>query len=226
MSWELIGLSVLLLIALLAVWLRSRGSKVRNIIFVGPTDTGKTAIFMKLLHGFNEETFTSLTCNKGNYKLKDSGVEISVVDIPGHERIRRGFVDKLKGKSPAVAYVLDASTFESKLRDAGEFLCELLKDPALGLNNFAIICNKQDLPNSKGVSIIRQRLEEEINLLHEIHSKSLDDNTVSSSSLTLKSPEKDFKFADLKAQVQFLECSALDQNGLLDVQNWIQSIAG
>ncbi|XP_040583836.1 signal recognition particle receptor subunit beta [Lepeophtheirus salmonis] len=230
MHWEALGILLVCFLVLLSLlWFKKKRSKVRNIILVGPTDTGKTTIFMKLLHGVTEETFTSLTCNKGSYTVKDNGIKIDVVDIPGHERIRKGFVDKFKGKSPAVAYVLDASTFESKLRDAGEFLCELLKDPILGKNNFAIVCNKQDLSNSKGISLIRRRLEEEINLLHEIHSRSLnkdEENASSTSSLVIKSPGKDFTFSNLKANVQFLEASATDQNGLMDLQSWLRSVSG
>lgn len=70
---------------------------------------------------------------------------LRVVDIPGHERVRAKFLEHEKRSSLAIVYVVDSSTLQKQLRDAAEFLFNILSDPVVNANKVPVLiaCNKQ-----------------------------------------------------------------------------------
>ena len=87
-----------------------------------------------------------------------------MVDIPGHERLRDKFVEQYKDLSRAIIFVIDSATIQQDVRDAAEFLYNILVDPTVTRNspNILFLCNKQDQTLSKGSNAVRSILEKEL----------------------------------------------------------------
>ena len=87
-----------------------------------------------------------------------------MVDIPGHERLRDKFVEQYKDLSRAIIFVIDSATIQQDVRDAAEFLYNILVDPTVTRNspNILVLCNKQDQTLSKGSNAVRSILEKEL----------------------------------------------------------------
>ena len=61
------------------------------MLIAGPCDVGKTVLFSRLVNGLAGkavDTFTSMQENLGHFNLS-SGRKVTVVDMPGHDRIRQ-----------------------------------------------------------------------------------------------------------------------------------------
>ena len=86
------------------------------------------------------------------------------MDIPGHERLRDKFVEQYKDLSRAIIFVIDSATIQQDVRDAAEFLYNILVDPTVTRNspNILVLCNKQDQTLSKGSNAVRSILEKEL----------------------------------------------------------------
>lgn len=89
---------------------------------------------------------------------------LKIIDIPGHERLRDKFFDQHKTLAKGIVYVIDSNTIQQDIRDAAEFLYNLLVDPVIITNcpNLLILCNKQDHTFSKGASAVRSIFEKEL----------------------------------------------------------------
>ncbi len=70
---------------------------------------------------------------------------LSVIDIPGHERLRYKSLDKNKDSARAIIYVIDASTITKGIRDTTEYLFRVLSDSTIHGNKtpVLVVCNKQ-----------------------------------------------------------------------------------
>ncbi len=70
---------------------------------------------------------------------------LTVVDIPGHERLRSKYFDQFKSSARAIIYVVDSSTIQRQLRDTTEYLFNVLSDPVVFASRppVLIACNKQ-----------------------------------------------------------------------------------
>merc|ERR1711862_760265 len=170
------------------------------------------------LYAKESETYTSMQENIGLLSLTDFGKKpVTVLDCPGHERLRIKGLDHHKDSAFGIIYVLDASTITKGIRDATEFLFRILSDPTIHSNKtpVLVICNKQDLDKAKGSSVIERELTKEIGLLRETHAGSLqgiDGSTVNQ--IFLGKRDKEFSFADLKTPVDFCEASVLNEDNL------------
>jgi len=221
-----IGLTFL--VFLFAILLK-RGKKGRAILICGPSDSGKSLLFSQLVHRKKIDTFTSMQENLGLLDLTDTRKKpVDVMDLPGHDRLRTKCLEKHKSSALGIVYVLDASTITKNIRDVTEFLFQILSDPTIHGNRTSvlIVCNKQDMTLAKGSSVIERELAKEIGLLRETHSKSLqgtDGNVINH--VFLGKIGKDFAFSDLKAKVDFCEISALEDDNIDKVKEWISTTA-
>lgn len=86
---------------------------------MGLCESGKTLLFSQLLHSIVSETFTSIAENIGNYELKN-GLNLRVVDIPGHERLRDRFFDQYKKTAKGILFLIDSITIQKDIRDVAE----------------------------------------------------------------------------------------------------------
>lgn len=87
-----------------------------------------------------------------------------MIDIPGHERLRDKFFDQHKAIAKGIVYIVDSVTLQHDIRDAAEFLYNILTDPVILNNrpNMLILCNKQDHTYSKGAAAIKSIFEKEL----------------------------------------------------------------
>jgi len=228
----------LLTLFILYLWTRKKGGRTA-VLIAGPCDVGKTVLFSRLVNNFSGkaiDTFTSMQENLGHYILA-GGKQVTVVDMPGHERIRFAALDKHKASALGVVYVVDASTIKHQIRDAAEFLFKILSDPVMHSNRTPVLvaCNKQDLSlTAKGSSVIEREMTKEIGLLRETHARLLDGTNADTAGnaadhVFLGKEGKDFEFSDLKAKIKFCETSGLtdmseEVSGMEVLQSWIASL--
>lgn len=200
-----IAVLVITFLIILVAYVFNKGKKRKAVLICGPCDAGKTQLFSQLLYAKESETYTSMQENIGMLSLSDFGKKpVTVLDCPGHERLRIKGLDAHKDKAMGIIYVLDASTITKGIRDATEFLFRILSDPSVHGSRVPvmIVCNKQDLTLAKGASVIERELAKEIGLLRETHSRTLkgtDGNAIDH--IFLGKEGKDFAFSDLKAKV-------------------------
>ncbi|KAI9509336.1 signal recognition particle receptor beta subunit-domain-containing protein [Russula earlei] len=97
--------AILVLFALYLVRRRSR-SRGNCVVFVGTSDAGKTAVLSTLVYGQTLPSHTSLQTNSGVFTLDKKA--ITLVDVPGHPRIREQFREYLPD-AKAIVFVVDAS---------------------------------------------------------------------------------------------------------------------
>ena len=80
----------ILTLFILYLWTRKKTSR-SAVLIAGPCDVGKTVLFSRLVNGLAGkavDTFTSMQENLGHFNLS-SGRKVTVVDMPGHDRIRQ-----------------------------------------------------------------------------------------------------------------------------------------
>ena len=78
--------------------------------------------------------------------------------------------------------------------------------------------------------MIQRELEKEIHLLRETHARTLQGtDNAEIQHMFLGKEGKDFAFSDLRSRVSFCEATAADVNdddeGLVEIQRWIASVA-
>ncbi|KAF7338153.1 p-loop containing nucleoside triphosphate hydrolase protein [Mycena venus] len=104
-----LSLAVACLAILIFFTRRKSKSNGNLLLFVGPPDAGKTAILSTAMYNQTLPTHTSLQTNTSTVALPELKKTLTVVDIPGHPRIRDQ-VNEYIGDSKAIAFVVDAST--------------------------------------------------------------------------------------------------------------------
>ncbi|XP_011200156.1 signal recognition particle receptor subunit beta [Bactrocera dorsalis] len=200
--------------------LRRRSFGRRDFILTGLSESGKSAIFMQMMHKKFPDTFTSITENVGEYRSgRMSG---RLVDIPGHYRVRDKCFDQYKRTAKGLIFVVDSVTVQKDVRDVADALYSVLADPAIQSCPFLVLCNKQDLSTAKGAQVIKSILEKEMNIVRVTRGRKLqsvgEDNM--SKPVFLGKEGKDFEFSHINQNVQFFECSAKD-NQLNNLSDWI-----
>lgn len=156
----LIAIVAIIVTALLFRKLR-RG--IKTVVLTGLSESGKTALFTKLVFNKPKKSVTSLKENEATL----SDYHLKLVDLPGTERLRSRFWEQYRASAERVIFVVDSVTFDPKLRELSEYLYSLLSDETLYKNKirFTIACNKQDLSGAKKTPEIRQLLEDELDAI-------------------------------------------------------------
>ena len=99
---------------------------------------------------------------------------MEILDLPGHERLRRRTLEDAKRRGlRGLVFLVDSSSLARQLRDVAEFLFAVLGDRTVAGNAIpvCVACNKQDLPTAKGAAVVRRELEKEFQLLRQTHSR-------------------------------------------------------
>lgn len=237
-NWPALAVSLVALVCIpaLLAWLAdafSRGGGIGRrrrdaVVFVGPSGTGKTALFFKMLYGEAPQTLTSMAPTE---KRAPSGKV--VVDYPGHPRLRAG-LDEWVSRAVAFVFVLDASNPRSGPREGAEFLFDLLTDPRLeGGPPILVACNKSDVVGAKAPEKIRQAVEREVEELRKTRAAMADVGSEGGSGgapaddrLPLGRPGQKFKFAeDAPCDISFAACSTADGD-FGDVGAFLEEHAG
>ncbi|XP_019870565.1 signal recognition particle receptor subunit beta [Aethina tumida] len=225
----LIALVVILItVVIFALYKRKKTSR-RGILITGLCDSGKTVIFSQLVHNKYVETHTSIKENIGNYTVNNQTLKI--IDIPGHERLRDKFFEEHKNSAKGIVFVIDSVTLQQDVRDAADFLYNVLTDTTVTsiCPKILILCNKQDHTLAKGCNIIKSILEKELNTLRFTKAHQLESvDSKSKKNSGLGDMDKDFEFSELPFKVEFEEsygCNKQKASDLDDLKNWLAKIA-
>jgi len=204
----------------------------RSVVLLGVSDTGKTLIFSYLTSGHGVDTYTSMKENVvDDVTFNEGGRKYRLIDLPGADRIRKiNFEQCIKKEEiSAMIYVIDSSTFQKDCRETAEFLYEILSHPIVVKNRrrmpILIACNKQDNPLSKGVQVIRKGLEKELSVLNKTRAASLEttDGSIGKRLLT-DSDSGEFKFDQLRQNIDFVECAAAGDVRLEELKDWLKQL--
>ncbi|KAJ7905687.1 P-loop containing nucleoside triphosphate hydrolase protein [Mycena olivaceomarginata] len=147
-----LSLAVVCLAILVFFTRRKSRSNGNLLLLVGPPDAGKTAILSTLVYDQTLPTHTSLQTNASIVPLPEVKKTLTVVDIPGHPRIRDQ-VSEYIGDSKAIAFVVDASTVSRNGPAVAEHLHIILNaltslPPSQALPSLVILAHKSDLLKS------------------------------------------------------------------------------
>jgi len=225
-STVVIMLIIFVITCVIFILFQRRKSSKRGVLLTGLCDSGKTVIFSQLVHGKYVSTQTSMKENSGEYVTKDGTLRI--IDIPGYERLRAKFFDEYKSAARGVMYIVDSVTLQKDIRDAAEFLYNILLDPVVVDNvlSVLIVCNKQDLPLAKSTAVIKSMLEKELNALRVTKSSQLESvDQKGRKSVVLGKEGMDFSFATLSIKVEFVNAVASgDRVDMNELEIWLSNL--
>ena len=205
---------------------KSRSGK--SLLLVGLAEAGKTTIFSRLTLGKFVPTVTSMKQNNAEYPAKKRTLEI--VDLPGHDRLRSKYWEDYKSNATGIVFVVDSQSFLSNVRDVADFLYTVLADPVVNKRRVPVLiaCNKQDEAKAKSAKVIQNQLEKEINTIRATRLAALESTDGSSSdTVIIGNHERDFQYSDLRLSIEFVNCSASDDDigqGLKDVVSWVDKL--
>lgn len=148
------------------VWRGKSGGGGWSLLLVGPSNAGKTAMFLRLRDGDgsrNRETVTSMRPNEGDVTMRFGGVEknIHVIDLPGHPRLESYFFKEVP-RAKGIVMVVDCMDFNSSKEEVARHMYRLLTSPVVRGRGVPILvaCNKSDGgAKSHSAEFIRKRLE-------------------------------------------------------------------
>ncbi|XP_045474711.1 signal recognition particle receptor subunit beta [Harmonia axyridis] len=220
-------LIVLITIVFYLIYKRSKTTR-RSILLTGICDSGKTVIFSQLIHQKDIQSFTSIKANIGEYASNKTS--LLIVDIPGHERLRYKYIDEHKASTKGIVFVVDSLTIQDDLKDAAEYIFNILCDDVLRKNkvNVLILCNKQDHTLAKESKAIRAMLEKELNTLQNTKSLQVENLDPNSKKLSL-GDDTDFSFQNFVLNVEFAGSiahhSKNGKNNIDELEKWLAKLA-
>uniref|UniRef100_A0A1I8IQI5 Signal recognition particle receptor subunit beta n=2 Tax=Macrostomum lignano TaxID=282301 RepID=A0A1I8IQI5_9PLAT len=231
-NYQQVSVAAVTIIALLAplvvyllLWLRRRSQR-NTVLLCGISDSGKTTLYSQLVHSKPLPTVTSMQANQSEPLAVGTAASkrrLRVVDLPGHERLRRQYLDKYKSSARAVVFVIDANSIAKELKDCAECLYNLLTESDIqGRTKVLILCNKQDQAMAKTDAYVRLALERELETLRTTRAGALAGLSGGSAERRLGREGKKFEFTDSGCQVDFACCSALDD--VTCVRQWLDRV--
>ncbi|ETV73156.1 hypothetical protein H257_11974 [Aphanomyces astaci] len=146
------------------------GGKRDVILLLGPCGGGKTALFHRLRDGPTKvDTVTSMKETLETFPLFDEdAATVSVLDFPGHERLRSQ-VSQFYPIAKKLVFVVDATTIgdAAQVRKAAEFLYDIFVHPKLHDNGIPLLvaCSKADMSSAATPANIQTILEAELSQL-------------------------------------------------------------
>ncbi|XP_054719621.1 signal recognition particle receptor subunit beta-like [Uloborus diversus] len=204
-------IAILITLVIFFVFRRKRVSR-RNVLITGLTESGKTVLFSRLVSNKKVTTYASMKENIAVLTVSKNKT-ITVIDVPGNERLRYKYIEEFLFTTRGIIYVLDSLNIQKEIRDVAGYLFMLLQEPYVHDYRvpFLIACNKQDHAVSKSAKVIQSLLEKEINALRITQTGRLSSTSTTEEKVFLGHRGKDFQFADLKSlKVEFIECSAAE----------------
>lgn len=141
----------------------SGGSSASSILIVGPCGSGKTSLFYRLL---SSKDGSDMWCETVSSMRKNAGMvgRESLVDYPGHYRLRGGLASELKG-CKKVIFVVDSSAMAQQSKAAAEILFQVLTSGAKCPLLF--VCNKTDKATAKTPQRVKLTMMNEIETLRK-----------------------------------------------------------
>ncbi|KAI9598070.1 signal recognition particle receptor beta subunit-domain-containing protein [Syncephalis fuscata] len=238
-SWWLILL--ILVGSALAVVLaigRSKQRRADAILLLGICSSGKTNMLARLASNTWVDTHTSLKENTMLVHLPQSDDQeqkaISVIDVPGHEKLRYQ-LHHFTPIAKAVVFVIDAARLGKEIRNVAEYLYDILCDQHLIEREVPILlaCHKSDLATAYAPARCRSMLEAEIDRIRVTRIAAVDSQLADTTSMGSSSAAdqylgyegEPFQFDHLPQPVDQVACSSQDDSqGLESVRAWMADI--
>jgi len=173
----LVGTLLVAILAVVVLYIVRRRSRSRAniVVLVGTSDAGKTAILSTLVYG---QTLPSHTSLQTNTCVFPSNKIITLVDVPGHPRIREQFREHLPD-ARAIVFVVDASNISRNGPIVAEHLHRILhavsvippskKPPAI-----LLLAHKCDLLKTGSISATSSLEQLAINRVRAVLERELD----------------------------------------------------
>ncbi|KAJ3215776.1 hypothetical protein HDU67_010346 [Dinochytrium kinnereticum] len=136
--------------------------------------------------------------------------QFNFIDIPGHDKLRFKLVDNLP-KAKAILFVIDASTFQKKVRNIAELLADVLGDRGVAKDEIPVLvlCNKADSLLSTSKDRVKAALELELDRIRATRTAGVDNQTGDGATdweyIGLEGTT--FSFDQLGNKIQFIELS-------------------
>eukprot|EP01080_Neovahlkampfia_damariscottae_P005525 gene5525-9342_t len=170
MNPVLIIVAILILLIVLYVIklsLFKKTTKKDTLLLLGTANTGKTALFFKLKAGSLFKTYTSTKVNDEVFELQknkeEKDMKYHVVDIPGHQSIRKNQLKHFIGITKSIVFLIDSFDVMSNQNEVAEYIYDLFTNEVVVKNRIPIlfVCNKMDIAILKS-DAIKKQLQSEI----------------------------------------------------------------
>uniref|UniRef100_A0A914RP34 Signal recognition particle receptor subunit beta n=1 Tax=Parascaris equorum TaxID=6256 RepID=A0A914RP34_PAREQ len=164
---------------------------------------------------YTPHTYSSLKENVYDGFMDAVGNELTLVDFPGAERLRKqlfaNYFHQRRSSLRGILFMVDSATFSKKARDVAEFLYDVLYESAKKVS-VLVACNKQDISLAKSSQAIRSALEREFGLINGTREAALESTAGDSKKRILTDTGRNFQWEDLHSpQIEFLECCVAPQ---------------
>ncbi len=208
------------------------------VLFLGPCGSGKTAMCYRLSHGGQPSvgggvtaaaavsTVTSMeTCRYPCSPGSSSAGAAVLVDYPGHERLRGGVREELRG-ADRVVFMLDGSCLAAQVAAGAELLYDVLTDPSLeGCRGLMLALGKSDLKEAK-VSRVKTLLQKELDKLRGtrgmLGTQGEEDDLPAA--MALGRPGQPFSLeVDSPCEVVVAGCSVVKEGGLDSILEFVRA---
>jgi len=229
---------VVVLITIYFTFVKGSSEKRSKIAILGPSGSGKTTLWCQLVYGKRppNDTTVSMKLSEGQakeFKTEGQPAKFSVVDIPGHHRLRDGALAPIIKQVKGIIFVLDSAKFTKEyVTDVAEYFYQILSTAELVNCPVLVLCNKQDqIFKKKSADNCRISLQSEFNIVRKTRSGTLDstDDNASNTSIVLGTEGTEFEFSQLETTVEFIEFSGKDPKtdlaDLSQVRDWLQTNA-
>ncbi|CUG22145.1 signal recognition particle receptor beta subunit, putative [Bodo saltans] len=155
----------------------SKPTRSNAAMLIGLCGSGKTSLFVRLTTAaatqddgtaaILPETNTSMQPNKGVYRSDTTGSNHTIVDYPGHRRLRGDGLYATLQESKRLVVVVDSITIQDVHTDGAQAVADLLYDVLQsnafdGVESVLFACNKRDDVTSFSAKAVRRLLETEI----------------------------------------------------------------
>jgi signal recognition particle receptor subunit beta len=221
-SLILISLIVgLLIIAVIGIVFRSgslpgKKAGIPAFLIVGPSYSGKTALFLQWTTGKVPQTVSSQAANESTINVplgEDSREKYKLIDLPGHPKlgylyeaeIRSRLSNSLKG----IIVVVDSAGGAKSISKAAQVLYKVLEltETKAGGIDILIAANKSDVFNAVSGPRLKTLLEQEIDSLRESIKKSVGDVKTHGEDDIWVGSEGKMSFTQLESQITVLDGS-------------------
>jgi len=199
----------------------TRKGRGNSTMLLGNCDVGKTALLGRMKTNSFIQTVTSQAINNATVSLKD-GKSVSVIDYPGHGRLRQGLWQHI-AKADAIVFVLDANAKDQAFMLDADYLYSLFTHPQVNdaRTPLCIACNKSDMMTARAKEEIQKILETELN---QIRTDRLTiPGQAGQTDIYLGIEGEKFIMDHLPFHVEFLEMSVKDGSGLSELDHFMGS---
>jgi len=153
---------------------RNRKSRSPVVLMVGIPGSGKTAAVARLVYGEMCNTHMSQTENVVSDVELGEGVRATVVDTPGHQRVRsvwHNYVGRNAGSQAAthILFMINSVDVRKDVKEVAQFLYDILSDSEVQDEEIPVmlLCTKSDMETACPERTIRPLIERQLQQLRE-----------------------------------------------------------